>query len=191
MNSLRVALCGAALALLAAASPAEATTTVASGDYSSGSFIISGGDFSVGPGTYQISLAFTEPVDDFNGWVKKLFNSQYFCDFGDGEFACDGDSGFVAPEFQMISPELYQLMLTVNGPSSLFGAPGDPIVREDRYDTCCTYGFRFEGGNAGHFTLSYNAVPEPATWAMMLLGFGAIGFAARRRRQQTRLLATS
>lgn len=27
------------------------------------------------------------------------------------------------------------------------------------------------------------AVPEPATWAMMLLGFGAIGFATRRSRK--------
>jgi hypothetical protein len=27
------------------------------------------------------------------------------------------------------------------------------------------------------------AVPEPATWGMMLLGFGAIGFAMRRRKQ--------
>ena len=26
------------------------------------------------------------------------------------------------------------------------------------------------------------AVPEPASWAMMILGFGAIGMAARRRR---------
>ena len=26
-------------------------------------------------------------------------------------------------------------------------------------------------------------VPEPATWAMMLLGFGAVGYALRRRRQ--------
>ena len=27
-----------------------------------------------------------------------------------------------------------------------------------------------------------NGVPEPATWAMMLLGFGAVGFSMRRRR---------
>jgi hypothetical protein len=43
----------------------------------------------------------------------------------------------------------------------------------------------------GHFTgtrssfggdVNFNAVPEPATWAMMLLGFGAVGFSIRRRR---------
>jgi len=33
------------------------------------------------------------------------------------------------------------------------------------------------------FTPSSAAVPEPSTWAMMLIGFGAIGFALRRRRQ--------
>jgi hypothetical protein len=27
-----------------------------------------------------------------------------------------------------------------------------------------------------------NAVPEPATWAMMLLGFGLVGYASRRKR---------
>ena len=30
----------------------------------------------------------------------------------------------------------------------------------------------------------FTAVPEPATWAMMLVGFGMIGFAMRARRQQ-------
>ncbi|WP_293682759.1 PEPxxWA-CTERM sorting domain-containing protein, partial [uncultured Phenylobacterium sp.] len=33
-----------------------------------------------------------------------------------------------------------------------------------------------DGGNVG------NAVPEPATWAMMILGFGAAGAMLRRRR---------
>lgn len=39
------------------------------------------------------------------------------------------------------------------------------------------------------FTLS--AVPEPSTWMMMLLGFGAIGARMRRRVQAGRLLATT
>jgi hypothetical protein len=34
----------------------------------------------------------------------------------------------------------------------------------------------------GTFTYLTAAVPEPGTWATMLLGFGAVGFAMRRRR---------
>jgi PEP-CTERM motif-containing protein len=35
---------------------------------------------------------------------------------------------------------------------------------------------------SGTFTYLSSSVPEPGTWAMMLLGFGAVGFAMRRRR---------
>ena len=41
---------------------------------------------------------------------------------------------------------------------------------------------------AGFWTATFPAaagVPEPATWAMMLMGFGAMGFAIRRRRDAT------
>ena len=37
----------------------------------------------------------------------------------------------------------------------------------------------------GSATPGNNAVPEPATWAMLLLGFGAIGGAMRSRKRQT------
>lgn len=47
-----------------------------------------------------------------------------------------------------------------------------------------------EGGSDNSFVLDNitiaGAVPEPATWAMMLIGFGAVG-AAMRRRKRTEL----
>ena len=36
---------------------------------------------------------------------------------------------------------------------------------------------------SGNLTFQVQAVPEPATWGMMLLGFGAIGLAMRHRRR--------
>jgi len=36
---------------------------------------------------------------------------------------------------------------------------------------------------SGQASLLGTAVPEPSTWAMMLLGFGAVGYSVRRRRK--------
>lgn len=45
-----------------------------------------------------------------------------------------------------------------------------------------SYGYDFQ-------TAAVAAVPEPATWAMMVGGFGLVGFAARRRTRLTRATA--
>lgn len=58
--------------------------------------------------------------------------------------------------------------------------------------------FGYSGGGAGaspatffdDFSLSFAtaaAVPEPASWGLMILGFGAVGSAARYRRRSTRV----
>lgn len=47
------------------------------------------------------------------------------------------------------------------------------------------------GSYGGNLTFIPTAVPEPGTWAMMLLGFGAIGFSMRRRRRVTASLQTA
>jgi len=52
-----------------------------------------------------------------------------------------------------------------------FGGVANQIVFDD-----ITFGSDIPGGN--------NGVPEPATWAMMLMGFGATGVAMRRRRRR-------
>ncbi len=37
---------------------------------------------------------------------------------------------------------------------------------------------------SGTITVTYTTVPEPATWAMLIAGFGLVGATARRRRMQ-------
>lgn len=66
-----------------------------------------------------------------------------------------------------------------------FGALNTRFVRFDMsncpqqpsgYESCAI-------GEVAFRTAATGAVPEPATWAMMLLGFGGIGFSIRRRRK--------
>jgi YD repeat-containing protein len=40
----------------------------------------------------------------------------------------------------------------------------------------------------GAITFAYFAVPEPSTWAAMLLGFAGLAFARRRRARKTSLV---
>jgi hypothetical protein len=43
--------------------------------------------------------------------------------------------------------------------------------------------------NNGVVTPGVGAVPEPSTWAMMILGFAGLGFMAYRRKSKPALLA--
>lgn len=45
-----------------------------------------------------------------------------------------------------------------------------------------------DGFNSGFSAVFTSAVPEPSTWAMMILGFFGIGFLAYRRNMQMRIL---
>lgn len=63
------------------------------------------------------------------------------------------------------------------------GAGVDMITITDRLNSRAT-GL----SNAALFQTGAGAVPEPGTWAMMLIGFGAIGMSTRRRRGAKALL---
>jgi hypothetical protein len=68
-----------------------------------------------------------------------------------------------------------------NGESG--SASGIPIYRGIENILSVTYTARGNGTFSGNLFFTPVAVPEPATWAMMLAGFGAIGFTMRRRRK--------
>lgn len=89
--------------------------------------------------------------------------------------------------------------LLTNDDSSTASGAGGSIHQYDSFlsyifPTAGTYAIRVgrccEGGSNGSYQLQVSleapgmtaAVPEPGTWAMMLIGFGGIGAAMRRRR---------
>lgn len=71
-----------------------------------------------------------------------------------------------APFSALFCPFAFQsLTFSGTGRSVVFGGTANQLVIDD-------------------IVLGFSPLPEPATWAMMLSGFGAVGAALRRRRRQ-------
>jgi hypothetical protein len=71
-------------------------------------------------------------------------------------------------------------VLTFHGTGAFGGTLGGDALAY----TPGTFVFSTQGGTLTTFSATaVAAVPEPATWGLMLLGFAGIGFAMRRRRQ--------
>ena len=68
------------------------------------------------------------------------------------------------------------------GGTSEFWALDDTLLGAGVYTLWVNGTNSSTGSLAGTITITDHGVPEPATWAMMLLGFGAIGLQLRRRR---------
>lgn len=158
--------CGVALSSAAMSVPAQAQAL---------NFVLSG----------SRTATFTLPSSTPDSFTSSFIGDQIFFNNIFGTFGgTDGTANIsfgtnLASQFQIQSPTLG---FTQFGGADLFsGTPSAPTFNLGT--------FNLPGGFlAGPATLTISrasvvaAVPEPATWAMMLLGFGAIGFSVRRRR---------
>jgi hypothetical protein len=86
-----------------------------------------------------------------------------------------------------VAVNLLGLKLVLNEQSDTFVAPNDLLVQTNALHLTLSnysYGGSILSGEViiGHSQAEVAAVPEPATWGMMLIGFGGIGFAMRRTR---------
>jgi hypothetical protein len=88
---------------------------------------------------------------------------------GYGQFS---DGGLTANYGALVGEVGGTYFLLGTGPTTFSGLSGELYIG---------YWDSYYGDNSGTQTVSIAAVPEPATWAMMLAGFGLIGFALRRR----------
>ena len=73
-----------------------------------------------------------------------------------------------------------------------FSVGADGILRLEFYESFDDSSVSPDGiWNSGTLTFTYDtvggAIPEPATWAMLILGMGAIGATMRRRQQAVRV----
>jgi hypothetical protein len=117
-------------------------------------------------------------------------------DFGGLTGSIEGFTIF-SPTAASAGSEVFSGIAIVNGAITDISAPfgGGGIFTSDPGPINLFFGVNsalgFELGssaNEGTFTVSA-AVPEPSTWAMMMLGFFGLGFMAYRRKSETALNA--
>lgn len=169
-------------ALLTTAAPALAAV-IETGAYEPGLTTRTGG-LNLGPGSYRFDLRLTTPVLNVFGYPEKITTTNFVCfdpDIRPDEFFCGGDNVPTQPLFEQVTPTLWRAFLTVDPPSVTTYPPGGFFVRDETFDECCTYIFDIESEAPGRFVFSYAAVPEPASWALMVTAFGLAGAAFRRR----------
>lgn len=112
-------------------------------------------------------------------------------------------AGLYSITFGTSSPSvdiLTAVLSGAGGPFTLTGPQGTDALVDEQFSLAQTFlpagnfmfnttGTRVEGAVgsiAGTLTVVNSAVPEPATWALMLLGFGGMGFSMRRNRNRRR-----
>jgi PEP-CTERM motif len=98
-----------------------------------------------------------------------------------------GPTGFDYDDFGTWTDDDYNSAIA--GGTSSFSA----FIYNDSIPSSIQWGVGVEGGPNGEATVFYGGtvetIPEPSTWAMMLLGFVGLGFAGYRSRKAVSIAA--
>ncbi|MES2895026.1 MAG: PEPxxWA-CTERM sorting domain-containing protein [Pseudomonadota bacterium] len=150
------------------------------------------GVFEVGGGRYRFEFASDAAPLSGGAFVRQFFHVHFYDAGGNEIGGSDGDDVFN----RFISDPAAGLTFTSKGFFGYFEVPRsytDPNGVDGGYDewdfkaqTGLTMSFADDAVGAA-YTYRLTAVPEPATWAMMIIGFGLAGSGLRRERKAAAL----
>ena len=164
----------AAMSALALSASANATTTVTVEALTPfGSWLDTGLNLSAGD-TYEFSV--NDPSTLWSAGSNSPVSRESTADGipAGGYYGTETMAGFTANYGALVGDAGGTLFLIGTGPTFKTGLSGELTVG---------YWDSYYPDNSGSQSLSISAVPEPAAWTMMLLGFGGMGAALRSRRR--------
>ena len=143
------------------------------GDRVALSFLFSGNQRQLPNDAFRIQFDFSAPVSGVWGRESTTFGSAVFGNFSNA-IGLFRDLSNIPPGFAMTDYTLYFIADNAGTTTFSFQDAGNDNI----------------GIVIDNVSLDIGAaVPEPSAWAMMILGFGALGAAARRRRAASMAVA--
>ena len=163
----------AAFTTLAVAQPANAALILSPTPTATG-FTATFGNQAVANGAFSNSVKFTVGKSGILNGTFSTFGDP----FGGVNMSVPGASVTITPS------KAGSAVSFILAPNPVFtaGGLGNTLIKAGEYTLSVTGSNSF-GVSSYSGTLNFFAVPEPATWAMMIGGFGLIGAATRRARK--------
>jgi len=169
---------GAAALVMAAAGAASAATFTVEAINDIPSWLDTGIDLSAGQ-TYDVSVI--DPATLWSAGSDIPYPRTSTADGIDPAYYGQFSYGDLTANFGALVGEVGDhFFLLGTGPTLVSGLTGELKIG---------YWDSYYGDNSGSQSVSISAVPEPATWAMMLAGFAGLGAAIRASRRKAALAA--
>ena len=166
----------AAVSVIAVAAPASAAVVINPATGASGSFSWDGGLGS---------------IDEIDGAAESTFS--VLAGAGDKISVTLNDCCVVGDEFELILNGFAVTPTSVTTPGGLFSYTFTDVALAGGVNifginlTALAPGFTSGGASYSFSALTAGGIPEPTTWAMMILGLGGVGASMRRRKQAVRV----